>query len=139
MTQISKRVLDKGVKEDLFDSLYSSLGNLKSNDKVKLFLETTLTETERIMIAKRLVAAFLIRHNVEQNEISNLLKLTPATISKFRMFIKLNSSGFDLIFNELEKRKNQKLTKQILFKILNYAIRAASGDVQRITNIKGQL
>ncbi len=136
MTHISKRVLSDEVKKNILDSFDAIVGNLKSQNQASVFLATALTETERIMIAKRLVAAFLLRHNIDQNEIAETLKLTPATISKLRLWVKLNQKGFEFVFSQLEKERGKKIAKQILYRLLDYALKASTGNVRKIVNLK---
>ncbi len=93
------------------------------------FLSSILSETETIMIAKRVVAAFLLRHNIESEKIQNILKLTPATVARLKLWIQTHQDGFDIIFDKLERQRRSEIAKQILFKILDYAIRAGSGRV----------
>jgi hypothetical protein len=92
-------------------------------------LSSVFSETERLMIAKRITAAFLLRHNIESLKIQNLLKLTPATVFRLKLWIQTHQEGFDVIFNKLEKQRRNGLTKDILYKILDYAIKAGSGRV----------
>jgi len=127
MTQISKRKLKPQVEKDLLDSFSYILKELKSKQDVDKFLFSALTDTERLMVAKRIVTAFLLKNNVEEKKISETLKLTPATITRLKMWISIRKEGFDLVFNKLEKRSNENILKQIFLKILNYSIKAAFG------------
>jgi hypothetical protein len=80
-----------------------------------------------LMVAKRVVTAFLLRNNIEEKKIGNALKLTSATITRLKMWISLRKEGFDLVFSKLEKRNKENIAKQIFYKILNYSIKAAFG------------
>jgi uncharacterized protein YerC len=129
MPHVSKRLIDSKIKKDTLDSftfLVKDLNNVSDTDK---FLSSVLSETERLMIAKRITAAFLLRHNIESLKIQNLLKLTPATVFRLKLWIQTHQEGFDVIFNKLEKQRRNGLTKDILYKILDYAIKAGSGRV----------
>jgi len=129
MPHVSKRLIDSKIKKDTLDSftfLVKDLNNVPDTDK---FLSSILSETERLMIAKRITAAFLLRHNIESLKIQNLLKLTPATVFRLKLWIQTHQEGFDVIFNKLEKQRRNGLTKDILYKILDYAIKAGSGRV----------
>ncbi len=127
MSQVSKRILKQEVKKDLLDCLSYILKELKTKKEVDTFLDSALTDTERIMIAKRVVTAFLLNNNVEEKKIADTLKLTPSTISRFKMWIRLRQQGFDLVFNKLAKKSMENSAKQIFYKILNYSINAAFG------------
>jgi len=127
MPQVSKRKLDQKVKQDLLDTLSYAIKELKNKSEVDKFLSSALTDTERLMIAKRVVTAFLLDNEVEEKKIGNTLKLTSATISRLKMWINLRKDGFVLIFSKLEKKSKEDLAKQLLYKILNYSIKASMG------------
>jgi uncharacterized protein YerC len=127
MPQISKRILKPEVKKDLLDSLSYTIKELKTKDDVDNFLSSALTDTERIMVAKRVLTAFLLRNDVEEKKIGDTLKLTSATITRLKMWIKLRREGFDLVFDKLDKKSRESTAKQIFYKILNYSIKAAFG------------
>lgn len=131
MPQISKRKLKPEVKKNLLDSLSYTIRELKTKKNVDSFLSSALTDTERIMIAKRVLTAFLLRNNIEEKKIGDALKLTPATITRLKMWINLRKEGFDLVFNKLNKKSNENLAKQIFYKFLNYFIKAALGTPQK--------
>ena len=127
MTQVSKRKLDSKIENELLDSLSYIIKELKTKEDVDKFLSSSLTKTERLMIAKRVLTAFLLQNNIEDKRISETLKLTPATITRLKMWININKDGFDLVFQKLAKKDKEDIAKQILYKILNYSLNAAFG------------
>jgi uncharacterized protein YerC len=129
MTHISKRKIEPKIREHILNSFTLLIKDLDDVPDTEKFLISILSETERMMISKRIVAAFLLRHNVEPCKIQDILKLTPATISRLKLWIQTHQEGFNIIFDKLEKQRKWKITKEILFKILDYAIRAGSGRV----------
>ena len=131
MPQLSKRRLDPQVKKDILDSLSYVLKELKTKKEVDTFLSSILTDTERLMVSKRVLTAYLLRNGVEDKKIGSTLKLTAATITRLKMWIGLREGGFNLVFNKLEKKSIENAAKQIFIKILNYAIRAAFGRVPK--------
>lgn len=132
MPQISKRKLDQVVKKDVLNSFSYTIKELKTKKEVDEFLSSVLTDTERLMIAKRVLAAFLLRNNVEEKKIGSALKLTSATITRLKMWVNLRHDGFDLVFNKLEKKIRGDITKQIFYGFLNYALNAAFGRTPKI-------
>ncbi len=131
MSQVSKRKLKPEIEKDLFDSFSYVIKELETKNEVDKFLSSALTDTERLMVAKRVVTAYLLKNKVEEKKIGDILKLTPSTITRLKMWINLRKEGFDLMFNKLEKRSMQNLAKQILLKILNYSIKAAFGRAHK--------
>lgn len=131
MTQVSKRKLDSKIEKELLDSLSYLIKELKTKEDVDKFISSALTKTERLMIAKRVLTAFLLQNNIEDKRISTTLKLTPATITRLKMWINLNKDGFDLVFKKLAKKGKEDIAKQILYKFLNYAVKAAFGRIPK--------
>lgn len=68
MPQISRRKIEPKIKQDLLDSLSYTIKELKTKKEVDRFLSSVLTDTERLMVAKRVVSAFLLRNKVEEKE-----------------------------------------------------------------------
>lgn len=129
MPHVSKRIIDTKVKKHTLDSLTFLIKDLNNSIDTEKFLSSVLSETERLMIAKRIVAAFLLRHNTESKEIQDLLKLTPATVFRLKLWIQTHQEGFDVIFNKMERQRRSEITKEILYKILDYSIKAGSGKI----------
>jgi len=129
MPQVSKRKIDPKIEKFLLDSLSYTIKELKTKSEVDQFLSSTLSEKERIMIAKRVLTAYLLSNNVEEIQIAQTLKLTNATITRFKMWIDLHKDGFDLVFKKLQKKGVEDIGKQILHKILKYASSAAFGRI----------
>ena len=132
MPQISKRKLKLEVKQDLLDSLSYTIKELKTKSEVDSFLSSALTDTERLMVAKRVLTAFLLKNDVEEKKIGDTLKLTSATVTRLKMWINIRREGFDLIFNKLNKFSRENIAKQIFYKILNYSMKAAFGQSPKI-------
>lgn len=132
MSQISKRKLDPKIERDLLDAFSYIIKDIKSKEDADKFLTSVLTETERLMLSKRIASAFLLKHDMEEQKIGLLLKLTNSTVSRFKLWIKTHNSGFDLIFKKLEKRSMEDYTKKILYKLLNYVIKSSFGRTPTI-------
>lgn len=129
MPQVSKRKIDPKIERELQDSLSYIIKELKTKSEVDQFLSSAVTDTERTMIAKRILTAYLLSNNIEESKIAQTLKLTNSTITRFKMWIKLHKSGFDLIFKNLQKKRIEDVGKQALIRILKYASSAAFGRI----------
>jgi uncharacterized protein YerC len=129
MSQVSKRRIDPGIEKELLDSLSYILKELKTKDDVDRFLSSVLSKNERVMIAKRVITAYLLDSGVEETKISQTLKLTNATVTRLKMWIRLNKEGFDLAFGKLKRKGAEDLGKQVLLKLLKYTSSAAFGKI----------
>ena len=83
MTNISKQSLDGQVANEIWIQLHEVIGRL-SVAQTKLFLSEMLTESERIMLAKRLAAIVLIHEKHSDYAIAKTLKISDATSRKIR-------------------------------------------------------
>lgn len=116
MPHLSKRKLDNKTKRLLLDALSSLFTNL---DKTKAdnLLITVLTDTERLMISKRIGASLLIREGSTEVEIAEALKLSTATVSKFSLIIRAGDKiTWDFILRKLEHWHEFTLLKEVLKK-----------------------
>lgn len=129
MPQVSKRKIDPKIESQLLDSLSYTIKELKTKKEVDQFLSSALTKTERIMVAKRVLTAYLLDNGVEESKVADTLKLTNSTITRFKMWIELNKDGFEMVFKKLQRKSAEDLGKQILMNLLKYASSAAFGRV----------
>lgn len=136
MTHISKKWIDPKVWRYVTDSLVYLIKDLNNTPDTRKFLDSILSDTEKLMISKRIVLAFLLKHNIGTDKICDLLKLTPATVARQKLWIQLHQEGFDIIFSKMEKRRKGDMAKEILYNLLDYAIRASSGNISAITRKK---
>lgn len=132
MPHLSKRRVEPEVKKYVLDSFSLLVKNLSTKQEVDEFLSSIISETERLMIAKRIAAAFLLSRGVEEEKISNLIKVTPATVSRLKLWIKTRQHGFDTLFKKLEKERRMTIAKDIFYKLLGYALKASAGIPPKI-------
>ena len=86
MPHISKRKPDAKTVADLENYLLSIMNKAGSKTRLRIFGEL-LTETEKIMLAKRLAIIFLVRKGLSPYKISELLKISPSTVERFEKSI----------------------------------------------------
>jgi len=126
MPHISKRLVEPEVEKQILESFTSLIKDLNTFHDTDKFLSSVLSDTEKLMIAKRITAAFLLRHNIESKKIQELLKLTPSTVFRLKLWVQTHQEGFDIIFDKLERQRRSKITKEIFYKLLDYAIKASA-------------
>lgn len=102
MTQVSRRVLNKQVAEQIFETLWEAISQVRDKQEIQIFLNDLLTPTERIMIAKRLAIAVLLLKQHDYETIKDFLKVSGETISKISLILKMNQ-GFKLAINKVIK------------------------------------
>lgn len=80
MTQVSKHLLSKDVYDHIFDIFLSTLVQIRTKNSASEFLDEFLTPTEKIMLAKRLAIGILVAKKCDYREISQILKVSTATV-----------------------------------------------------------
>ena len=100
MGRISRRVLDRQVEEQVFETLWEAVSEVKGRTNVQAFLNDLLTPVERVMVAKRLAIAVLLLKKMAYGEIVDLLKVSNETIARIALIIK-NSQGFNIAIDKV--------------------------------------
>ncbi len=106
----AKNLTDKQRIETL-DALYTSAGSLKGRTAMKSFLRDLLTESERVMLGRRILIARRLIAGEGYNSIQADLKVAPNTIRKVEKWLDDQIPGYEnAIHNyesELKKRKKK--------------------------------
>ncbi|MEX2028377.1 MAG: Trp family transcriptional regulator [Candidatus Curtissbacteria bacterium] len=102
MTRISRRILGKQIENEIFETLWEAISQVRTKQDVQLFLNDLLTPSEKLMIAKRLSIAVLLLKNRTYGEICDLLKVSNETVSRIALVLKMNT-GFMIGINKVVK------------------------------------
>jgi len=102
MTQVSKYPITKQVYLRSSELLAKILINLESENETAKFLDGFLTPTEKVMLIKRLAAAFLIEKNYDYRQISRILRVSTGTVGRVALSYK-KSAGFQKAVKDLLK------------------------------------
>ena len=79
--QTSAKSLAPTTEADILNQLYRLLADLHQPKEVKKFLDSFMTDTERLVFAKRLAIAWLLEQGQSYEEIAKALNVSSATIS----------------------------------------------------------
>lgn len=101
------------------------LADLQKKEEVEKYLLDLLSPTEKTMLAKRLLTAFLLSKGYSYEAICDLLKISRATIGKIALWLKIGKGeGFDLAINRiLSKQEREDFLREVrklLAKFLTY-------------------
>lgn len=83
MTRISKELLDKSVQNGLFKQ-FVDLFSSASKQQQSMFFEALLTETEQIMLTKRLAIVLLLLEGYSTYKIAKTLIVSDSTVRLVR-------------------------------------------------------
>jgi len=104
MSQVSKRAVSREVLSETFNSLFMALAKTSDAGAIAKILDDVLTPTEKVMIAKRVMAAVLSDRGYTLREIGEILKMSTTTINAVRREIKKRGEGYRIIFTLMPKR-----------------------------------
>jgi uncharacterized protein YerC len=85
------------------DALYTAAGTVKGRDAMKLFLRDLVTESERIMMGRRIRIARAILSGVPTDEIAERLRVGYDTIYKVRRWLDDKFPGYENAIRAMEK------------------------------------
>lgn len=128
MSHVSENELDEKTKKQILSSLEIVLTELSRNE-VNALLHSLLSETERIMLAKRLAIGLLAKKEIEQKTIANNYNVTRETVARIHLSTILKPKGYDLADRKLNNLKMNKEIKKVGIGVARYAIKAASGRI----------
>lgn len=114
MTQVSKYKLRIDVEKRIYELLSNSLAKIKDRDEVNNFLDDFFSPTEKTVFAKRLAIAVLLSKGNDYQEIRQILRVTPVTISKMSLRMKYGNGTVKKIANKIAISDDNKALLQEL-------------------------
>ncbi|MES2135157.1 MAG: Trp family transcriptional regulator [Patescibacteria group bacterium] len=102
MKRKAKDLTDKERMRTL-DMLYTAASSVRGRDAVKLFLRDLLTESERIMLGRRVWIARLLLKGEKYDVIAAKLKLSYKTIYKVARWLEDQLPGYEQAIKGMEK------------------------------------
>lgn len=115
MPQVSKIKLNKKTEKQLIESLNLVLSSISKKEDMLLFANSLLTDTEKLMLAKRLAVVALIQEDLNDSQIANSLKTTRMTVSKLRYYFEgRGRKGYEIALSKIKRDKNLQEFKKIL-------------------------
>lgn len=89
MSQISKKHLSTKTWKQIWDYFVTMIVQVNKRSKANTILLGLLTETEQVMLSKRLMILGLSMSDVDAYQISRLLKVSISTVYKTQLAFKL--------------------------------------------------
>lgn len=107
MTQISKRFLKPEVEEKIKSLFFDCLARCHSQGVAESFIDSLLTETEKVMIAKRVAIALMLLKGRTSVEVQNTLKVSGQTVWTVGMWLRSKGAGYQTLLKEVIKRDEE--------------------------------
>lgn len=130
MPHVSRIKLPIKEEQELIKALKICFMRIDKSEKMDKFLDSLLSETEKVMLAKRLAIVVMLKENFPESDIANSLHVTRVTVERIRHYLEAHWEGFEFALEALEKDKRLEQFKKILISLAKYSIRAAGGYVK---------
>lgn len=115
MPHISKNQLDDKLFLRLYNQFTEAVTSSLSNKKD--VLGDILTETEKVMFAKRLAVIFMLLEGASSYRIEQILKMSPSTTRRFREGLyKEHYTEIEKLFRSKKKKKDFWLTLEVVIR-----------------------
>ena len=101
--KVQSKYLKKEQKIEILDSLYTAAGSLSGRAAMKLFLRDLLTESERIMLGRRIVIARKLIAGESYTAVQNHLGASHTTIAKVERWLSDQMPGYEKALAGLER------------------------------------
>ena len=129
MTPVSRIKLSPEEESQVLEVFLSELVRLTDGDELRCLITLLLSESEKIMLAKRMAAYVMIEHQIPDTNISKTLHLTRITVSKLRLNYLLQKERKEPVIKIIQRPKLVDILKPLFAKFLKYAIPAAGGII----------
>src|SRR3989338_9202910 len=123
MPHVSSKKLKREHLQKLYNEFNGALEKSAKKSWIKFFLNDFLTQTEKIMLAKRFAVIYLLSKDVPTSYISESLCMSPTTI--FRMSLKYEIGRYSFLLKTIES-ENKNIWK-IFEKILRAGMPPRAG------------
>lgn len=131
MPHVSKYRLGKKAEGEIINNLNIAFTVINSGEEMVNFINSLLSPTERVMLAKRLAMIILIESGMSDPQISDLLHVTHGTVAKMRLFYEARGAGFKVALKKLEEQKRLKAFKDALLELADFVAKSGTGHVKK--------
>lgn len=97
---------------ETLDSLYTAAGTVKGRVAMKLFLRDLLTESERIMLGRRIIIARRLIRGESHRTIATSLRVGTDTIWRVQKWLYDQFPGYENVIKDLEREMKNRAFKR---------------------------
>lgn len=101
--KVRSKELNKLDRIEVLDALYTAAGTLQGRDSAKAFLRDLLTESERIMLGRRILIAQSLLSGATYDEIVDRYKVGKDTVRKVSRWLDDQFPGYESVIVDMEK------------------------------------
>jgi TrpR-related protein YerC/YecD len=111
MTKVNPRNLDYSSKMKYLDLLWTSIAQLETREEVKQFFKDLLSESEAIMLARRIEIAKRLLEGESYTQMSSELRVGADTIAKVQNWLISGFGGYEKAVNGFKKELDNRFNK----------------------------
>ena len=100
--------MSKKIRTEAVDNLFEAILNLKNKEECYLFLEDVCTVNELLSLSQRFEVAKMLRERKTYLEIAEKTGASTATISRVNRSLNYGNDGYEMVFNRLEDKDEEK-------------------------------
>jgi uncharacterized protein YerC len=101
--KVRAKTLSEQERIEVLDALYTAAASVKGRDAVKLFLRDLLTESERIMLGRRILIARKLIAGDPYSAIEEDMRVGRDTVWRVHRWLLDKMPGYEQAISELEK------------------------------------
>jgi uncharacterized protein YerC len=101
--KVKLETLNEEEKMVTLDALYTAAGSVRGREATKLFLRDLLTESERIMLGRRIIIARLLLSGAAYSEITSRLGVGHDTIARVERWLEDKAPGYEQAIDGLNE------------------------------------
>ncbi|MBY0472708.1 hypothetical protein K2Q00_00265 [Patescibacteria group bacterium] len=121
-----KRKIDDLTKQEIIvtlDTLYTATSVLKGREVTKLFLKELLTQSERIMLGRRIIIARLLLAGESYDAIQRRMRVGKTTVSRVQRWLDDQIFGYEHVITGIEKELKKRTQKRLYATSLAYRLK----------------
>jgi DNA-binding NarL/FixJ family response regulator len=131
MTPLSRWKLQPEAEKQVKEILVQELTKIGKIPEMEMLADLLWSETEKLILAKRVLAFILIKKGMSDTEIAKRLHLTRETVQRQRIrYIRLLEKDKP-VSEVIDKIETSRVVKEIMQGLMKYAVTAAFGKIPR--------
>ena len=104
--------MSKKIHTEAVDHLFEAILSLKDKEECYTFFEDVCTINELMSLSQRFEVARMLRQKKTYLEISEKTGASTATISRVNRSLTYGNDGYEMVFNRLEDKEQQRNKKK---------------------------
>lgn len=109
MSRVQPKSLPNKDRKELLDGLWFMIASLKTEEEVKNFFQDLLSETEAVMLARRIKIAKLLMQGMSYGRISDSIHASDGTIASVHRWLQSGFGGYQNALPRLEDMLKKKV------------------------------